>query len=204
MTRMQKYQSYRDEIARSSKLGYSIALDNQNIMKYKKEIDKVNSSILTSMSDQKISLHKGVSEVAISQKQVPVEISKLFSTLNKAKNTINRENVSTIFFNITNSSIVDKKNKIKEEWLKHNSDYAELISFSSNLNFNQKEVLEKNLQSKYDNFKVDEKQKEIIAINELHKDDKKQISHYVFVVSATVAVIFLIITFALLITWMVL
>ena len=204
MTRMQKYQSYREEIARSSKLGYSIALDNQNIAKYKKEIDKINPAILTAMSDKNISLHKGVSEIALTHKQVPVEISKLFSTLNKAKNTINQENVSTIFFNITNSSIVDKNNKVKLDWLKQNSDYAQLLAFSNNLNLNKPDSLEKALESKYNNFSKQEQLSNVQSIATLQKDERKQLSHYVFVVSVTVAAVFFLITFALLITRMVL
>ena len=202
MTRMQKYQSYREEIAKSSKLGYSIALDNKNIDKYAKEINKINPAILTSISTKNITLHKGVSEIALEQKQVPVEISKLFSTLNKAKNTINQENVSTIFFNITNSSIIDSNNKVKESWLKQNPDYASLSTFRLNLSTNPNADIQKNLETRLNDLMSTKKQEEIANVSIFAKDDTKQISHHIFVISVTVAAIFFVLTFALLITRM--
>jgi len=205
MTRMEKYKEYRDEIAKSSKLGYAISLDNQNIEKFKAEINKINPAILTSMADQAMSLRKGVTEINISQKQVPVEISKLFSTLNKAKNTINQENVNTIFFNLQNNSIVDNKNNVKTEWLEENPDYAELGVLAKSVNIDKQHdtKVEKSLENKYNNFT---QQKELLPVGRAHEillDDSKQTGHHVFVISITVAIIFCIIVVGLLIARMV-
>jgi len=206
MTRMEKYKEYREEIAKSSKLGYSISVDNQNIEKYKNEINKINPAILTSMSDQTMSLHKGVTEVTISQKKVPVEVSKLFSTLNKAKNTINQENVNTIFFNLQNNSIIDQKHNIKTQWLNSNPEYAALVEMAKSMNLDKQhdQNLEKNLESKYNKFTEQPKQIAVASAHPIILDDSKQTGHLVFVISVTVAILFFLITFALLIARMVL
>lgn len=196
---MQKYQDYRQEIARSTKLGYAIDQDNMNIQKYKEAIDKINREILTSMDDESINLHKGVSEVAVSHKQIPVEIQQLFSTMNKAKNTINQENVAPIFDAITNSSIIDKNNNVKENWLKQDQKYSKFCSFEQVMNEELKQDLTKDFENKFGDLKIDAKQEAIAMPSLLSKDDKKQWPHYMFVISVTVAVIFFVITIALMI-----
>ncbi|MCQ3908435.1 MAG: hypothetical protein MJ200_02575 [Mycoplasmoidaceae bacterium] len=114
MTRMQKWESYRHEINQSSQVGYSIMLQTQQIEKYKRAIDRVNPAILQNVVDPQLNLHKGVSEVIVSQNQIPNQITRMFKDLSKAKSINNKNNISTILFNLQNESILDQKNKIKD------------------------------------------------------------------------------------------
>ena len=123
---MQKWESYRHEINQSSQVGYMIHQQTQQIAAYKKAIDRINPAILQNVKNVDFNLHKGVSEVVVSQKQVPAQITKLFKDLNKAKTVNNTNNISTILFNLKNDNILDANKKLKEDWLNKNSDYSAL------------------------------------------------------------------------------
>lgn len=205
MTRIEKYKEYREEIAHSAQIGKTIALDDSKLDKYKAEIDSINPAILSSIEDEQTKVAKGVTEIPINEKQIPNHIANMFATINKAKGTINQENISTLLFNAKNNSILDGDLDFKEDWLMQNEDYAKFvkINFASCLN-NQSslEDAQKNLQSKYDNFNSANTAKDVVKISQIQSGAQKKASHYVFVISIAVASIFFIIIVALLITKM--
>lgn len=197
MTRMEKWESYRSEISQSSKVGHLISNDNQKIDKYKKEIDRINPTILQNLDSTNPSLHKGVSEVIVSQNKFPEEITKLFVNLNKAKEGKNKNTISTILFNLNNYNILDENKHIKEKWLHENADYADLDHYISDLNLNRDSDFEKDLHSKYENLSVKNEGK-IGNIETLSRDMQKNVGHHVFVISISIASVFFIITLILL------
>lgn len=198
MTRMEKYYNYRQEIAQSAKLGQSIIDSDKTIAKYKKEIDAINPSILNTTTPETLNFVKGVTDVSLKQKEIPVDVAKLFSNLNKAKSTYNKENVSLILFNMSNSSILDANDNVKENWLKQNADYATLSAYKTQLNINPT-TLEKDLEEKYANFIATNDLAAFENFSTISAIDQKHASSYAFVISIAVAIIFFVITFALLI-----
>lgn len=201
MTRMQKWQDYRKEIDQSSRVGQLIANQGQMIEKYKKAIDKVNPAILQNVQTIDLDIHKGVSEVVVSQKQIPVQITKLFKDLNKAKTNTNRNNISTILFNLKNQFILSDDKKLKEEWLKTNPDYNELSGYVAlaNASDTKNKEFEKDLQTKYKTLSSTKAQTQIGSITALSKNGRKNIGHHVFVIAIAISVVFFILTFVLLI-----
>ncbi len=200
MTRMQKWQTYRLEIDQTSRIGQTIQTQGLKIEQYKKEIDKINPSILQNVQIPDLNLHKGVSEVIVSQEKIPTEITKMFKDLNKVKSTNNANTVSTILFNIKNDSILDQSKKIREDWLKTNRDYADLFAFIkvANLNFDKDKDVEKDLHTKYENLSAKKEEAKIATIATLSRDGHKNIGHHVFVVSVAIAILFFVITVVLL------
>lgn len=201
MTRMQKWESYRNEINQSSKIGYVITQDALKIEKYKKEIDKINPTILQNLGSTDLDLHKGVSEVIVSQNQVPVEITRMFKDLNKAKASSNKNTVSTILFNLKNDNILDDQKKLKETWLNNNSDYAQLANYISaaNLNLDKNKDFEKELHTKYENLSVKQAEAKVGDIKSLSQNLQKNVGHHVFVISIAIATVFFVITLILLV-----
>lgn len=200
MTRMQKWESYRNEINQSSQVGYTIATQTQQIEKYKRAIDRINPAILQNVVEPNLNLHKGVSEVVVSQKQVPAQITKLFKDLAKAKSLDNRNNVSTILFNLQNDNILDQNKRLKEEWLNSNSDYANLAAYikQANLSLNNDKEFEKDLQTKFESLSTNKQQTQVGVIKQLSKDTQKNIGHHVFVISIAIACVFFLLTLVLL------
>lgn len=198
---MEKWESYRNEINQSSQIGYTISLENEKIEKYKQEIDKVNPSILSGFQTSSLTLHKGVSEVVVSQNQVPVEITKLFSNLNKAKSVNNRNNISTILFNLKNDNILNDNKRIKEEWLNNNPDYYSFANYiqQANLSFEKDKEFEKDLQLKYESLSKQRNDGQIMTIHPLNRNGQKNIGHHVFIISVAIAMLFFVITLVLLI-----
>lgn len=198
MTRMQKWESYRHEINQSSQIGYGIMLQTQQIEKYKRAIDRVNPAILQNVVDPELTLHKGVSEVIVSQKQIPNQITRMFKDLSKAKSINNKNNISTILFNLQNESILDQKLKIKDSWLNSNKDYADLSAYIQEINLNKDKEFEKDLQTKFESISKKKQQTKIGVINKLSKDEQKNVGHHVFVISIAIACVFFLLTFVLL------
>ncbi|XQP55636.1 MAG: hypothetical protein ACOQNY_02405 [Mycoplasmoidaceae bacterium] len=198
---MQKWESYRNEINQSSKIGYVITQDALKIEKYKKEIDKINPTILQNLGSTDLDLHKGVSEVIVSQNQVPVEITRMFKDLNKAKASSNKNTVSTILFNLKNDNILDDQKKLKETWLNNNSDYAQLANYISaaNLNLDKNKDFEKELHTKYENLSVKQAEAKVGDIKSLSQNLQKNVGHHVFVISIAIATVFFVITLILLV-----
>lgn len=201
MTRMQKWESYRNEINQSSKIGYVITQDALKIEKYKKEIDKINPTILQNLGSTDLDLHKGVSEVIVSQNQVPVEITRMFKDLNKAKASSNKNTVSTILFNLKNDNILDDQKRLKETWLNNNSDYAQLANYIStaNLNLDKNKDFEKELHTKYENLSTKQAEAKVGDIKSLSQNLQKNVGHHVFVISIAIATVFFAITLILLV-----
>lgn len=198
---MEKWESYRYEINQSSKIGYTISQETEKIEKYKKEIDKINPAILQGSVSPNLNFRKGVSEVVVSQNQVPVEITKLFTNLNKAKTANNRNNISTILFNLKNDNILDENKKIKEEWLNSNNDYSSLVQYiqKANLSSDKDKEFEKDLQSKYDSLSKQKTDTTIATIYPLSRNGQKNVGHHVFIISVAIAMLFFVITLVLLI-----
>lgn len=201
MTRMEKWESYRSEINQSSQVGYMIHQQTQQIATYKKAIDKINPAILQNVKNVDFNLHKGVSEVVVSQKQVPAQITKLFKNLNKAKTLNNRNNISTILFNLQNDNILDNNKKLKDDWLNKHSDYAALADYikQANLSLNNDKQLEKDLQSKFANLSSKKQDTQVGVITPLNKNGQKNVGHHVFVVSIAIATMFFLFIVVLLI-----
>ncbi|MBQ0045264.1 MAG: hypothetical protein KBS35_00025 [Mycoplasma sp.] len=207
MTRMQKWADYRKEIYQASKIGFTIDQQTQQIANYKKVIDKINPAILQNVVEPDLDLHKGVSEVIVSQNQVPEHITKLFKNLNKAKTINNRNNISTILFNLKNDNILDENDNLKEEWLKTNPDYAKLSDFikQTNLSLGNDKEFEKDLEAKFKNLSGKKKQTQVGEIISLSKNNQKNVGHHVFVISISIASVFFLLTFVLLIVrWLIL
>lgn len=197
---MQKWESYRREIDQSSKIGYNITLQTQQIEKYKSDIDKVNPAILQNVVDPTIDLHKGVSEVVVSQKQIPKHITKMFNDLTKAKSLNNKNNISTILFNLQNENILGNDKRVKESWLNTDDDYAQLSKFikEAHLSLNKDKEFEKDLQTKFESLSVNKQQTQIDKINKLSENIQKNVGHHIFVISIAIAAVFFILTLALL------
>lgn len=202
MTRMEKYKDYRQEIAQSAKLGQSIVNADASIARYEREINKINPAILSVAKPQTLTFVKGVTEISLKQKEIPLEVSKMFSTLNKAKSTYNQENVSLILFNMTNNTILDSNDHFKESWLKQNPDYATLSAYRIQLNLNPNQF-EKDLEQKYAYFVATNDLQPFEKFSNISKQSQKHTSSYAFAISIAVAIIFALITFALLIVKMV-
>ena len=198
---MEKWESYRYEINQSSKIGYTISQETEKIEKYKNEIDKINPSILQGSTIANLNLRKGVSEVVVSQNQIPAEITKLFTNLNKAKTTNNRNNISTILFNLKNDNILDDNRRVKEEWLNNNTDYSSFAQYikEANLSLDKDKEFERELQSKYENLSKQKTEGKIETIHPLSRNGQKNIGHHVFIVSVAIAMLFFVITLILLI-----
>ncbi|XQP55120.1 MAG: hypothetical protein ACOQNV_03230 [Mycoplasmoidaceae bacterium] len=195
---MQKWESYRHEINQSSQIGYGIMVQTQQIEKYKRAIDRVNPAILQNVVDPELTLHKGVSEVIVSQKQIPNQITRMFKDLSKAKSINNKNNISTILFNLQNESILDQKLKIKDSWLNSNKDYAALSAYIQEASLNKDKEFEKDLQTKFESLAKKKQQTKIGVINKLSKDEQKNVGHHVFVISIAIACVFFLLTFVLL------
>lgn len=199
---MEKYQNYRQEIAQSAKLGQSIVDSDKTISKFKKQIDEINPVILSSSPNETLTFVKGVTEISLKQKEIPVDVAKLFSTLNKAKSTYNKENVSLILFNMSNNTILDSNDNIKEQWLQSNADYASLVQYKKSLNFNPNSI-EKTLEAKYADFIATNNTANFETLSMISAAAQKRASSYAFVISIAVAIIFFVLAFALLIVKMV-
>lgn len=202
MTRMEKYQSYRQEIEQSAKLGQSIVNTDKSILLYKQEIDSINPAILNTTQPQTLGFVKGVTEISLKQKEIPSDVSKMFSTLNKAKSTYNQENISLMLFNMTDSTILDNKDVIKEQWLAKNADYASLLAYRKQLNLNP-QSFEKDLEAKYADFIATNEAKDFAKLETISFMNQNRTSSYAFAISIAVAIIFVLLTFALLIVKMV-
>lgn len=200
MTRMEKWQSYRLEIDQSSKIGQIIANQSQMIQKYKKEIDKVNPAILQNVKEVDLNMHKGVSEVVVSQKQIPTQITKMFKDLNKAKTVNNKNNISTILFNLKNNNILNDKQRVREDWLNDNQDYVKLSNYikQANLNLNRNTEFEKDLQKKFEDLSTTKTEAQIQDIVPLSKKNQKNIGHHVFVIAIAIAFVFFLLIIVLL------
>lgn len=200
MTRMEKWQSYRLEIDQSSKIGQIIANQSQMIHKYKKEIDKVNPAILQNVKEVDLNMHKGVSEVIVSQKQIPSQITKMFKDLNKAKTANNKNNISTILFNLKNNNILNDKQRVREDWLNTNQDYVELSNYikQANLNLNRNTEFEKDLQKKFEHLSTTKTETQIQEIVPLTQKNQKNIGHHVFVIAIAIASVFFLLILVLL------
>lgn len=200
MTRMEKWESYRNEINQSSQIGYDIMIQTQKIKKYKNAIDKINPSILQNEVNPELVLHKSVSEVNVNQNQIPSQITKMFKDLSKVKSIDNKNNIFTILFNLKNNSILDEGNKIKDSWLNDNNDYVQLSSFinNANLNSNKDKEFEKDLQIKFDNISKSKQQTKMSVVEKLSKNDQINVGHHVFIISIAISSVFFIFVFALL------
>ncbi len=188
------------EIDQTSRIGQSILTQSLKIEQYKKEIDKINPAILQNVQTPDLNLHKGVSEVIVSQEKIPTEITKMFKDLNKAKNPTNTNTVSTILFNLKNDSILDQNKKVREDWLETNRDYADLSAFIklAKLNLDKDKDVEKDLYTKYESLSTKKGETKIASVATLSKDGQKNVGHHVFVVSVAIAILFFVITVVLL------
>lgn len=207
MTRMEKWQSYRDEIAKQAKISQDIDLDKTDIQKFETEINKINPAILSNNLEKDPAISKGVSNVEVEEKQISTEIFDLFSTINKAANTINQDRVKTIFDNIEKDKIIGDGKKIKEEWLEQNPNYSWFKKETSSLkeqHSQANENLAKQLEEKYNTFKSKPKKQTVEPVMLYDKTTEKNTSHYVFVISIAVSALLLLIVLALFITKMVL
>ncbi|MCQ2956957.1 MAG: hypothetical protein MJ233_03860 [Mycoplasmoidaceae bacterium] len=188
------------EIDQTSRIGQTILTQGLKIDQYKKEIDKINPAILQNVQTPDLNLHKGVSEVIVSQNKIPAEITKMFKDLNKAKAPTNTNTVSTILFNLKNDSILDQNKKVREDWLESNRDYADLSRFikDAKLNFDKDKDVEKDLHTKYESLSLKKGEAKIATVATLSKDGQKNVGHHVFVVSVAIAILFFVITVVLL------
>lgn len=200
MTRMQKWESYRQEIDQSSQVGQTIASQDQLIARYKKEIDKINPAILSNIPEVNLNMHKGVSEVIVSQNQIPSQITKLFKDVNKAKTPTNRNTISTILFNLKNETILNDNKKLKDEWLNGHADYVQLAGYVAKANQNtvKDKEFEKDLHTKYENLATTKTETQIGSIIPLSKTGQKNIGHHVFVIAIAISAVFFILIFVLL------
>lgn len=195
---MEKFKDYRQEIAQSAMLGQSVLNSDKTIEKYKAEINKINPAILNTTRDKTLSFTKGVTEVSLKQKEIPMDVSKLFKNLNKAKSTYNAENISLMLFNMKNNTILDKNSNFKEDWLLKNPDYTSLTNYKKQLNISPT-ALEKDLQEKYAAFVSTNDLSAFERLNKISESEEKHASSYAFAISIAIAIVFFTITLILLI-----
>lgn len=198
---MEKWESYRKEIEQASRIGQTITNQADRIEYYKREIDHINPAILQNVSTPNLHLHKGVSEVIVNQKKIPNEITELFKDLNKAKTANNHNKVANILFNIKNETILDQNEKVKEQWLADNPDYADLTNYlkAVNISSDKDKAFEANLHDQFTNLSSQKGDRDVYLVDPIAKDNQRNIGHHVFVISAAIAVFFFVITFVLLI-----
>ncbi len=201
MTRMEKWESYRKEIDQASRIGQTITNQADRIEHYKNEIDRINPAILQNVATPNLHLHKGVSEVIVSQKQIPTEITKLFRDLNKAKTANNHNKVANILFNIKNETILDQNEKVKDQWLATNPDYADLTAYlkAVNLSSDKDKDFEANLHDQFTNLSAEKEERDVYLVEPISRGNQRNVGHHIFVISAAIAVVFFVITFVLLI-----
>lgn len=200
MTRIKKWENYRNEINQLSQIGYSISNQTKQIEKYKMAINKINPTILQGITDPNINLQKSASEIIVSQKQISNDIINTFNDFNKIKHLNNKNNISTILFNLKNENILDENKKVKKTWLEKDQDYSKLSAYidQANLNLDNHKEFEKDLKTKFENLSATKQQTEVGTITQLSKNIQKNIGHHVFVISISIALLFFIITLILL------
>jgi len=168
MTRVEKYQAYREEIAKSAKLGKSIVDSDEDVNKYQKQINKLNSAILTSVKDESLSLEKGVIEIDVKDKQVPEDVTNLFNTLNQTTIVNQSEQINNYFHNKINLSILNDKKEIDPKWLASNSQYSQGQKIGNNVtnSIAEEKVFVDDLTNKYNNMS---QASDIAAVDKLQK-----------------------------------
>ena len=115
MTRIEKFKSYRDDIAKLSNISYYIISDNKKLIEYENKIKKINPAILHMIETKQNSIISIDIDIKGSENKIPTKIINLFTNLNNAKNSIAKENVSQFLFEIKNKSILNNETTIKED-----------------------------------------------------------------------------------------
>ena len=207
MTRIEKFKSYRDDIAKLSNISYYIILDNKKLIEYENKIKKINPAILHMIEAKQNSIISTNIDIKGSENKIPTKIINLFTNLNNAKNSIAKENISQFLFEIKNKSILKNETTIKEDWLEKNKEYLQIKNIDTNarkLNLNDKNFQEI-LQLSMDKFKFNnDKEKNISQkVNLFKNSHNKRNMITLFVISFWIVVISIILIFIFLIIGMV-
>ena len=207
MTRIEKFKSYRDDIAKLSNISYYIISDNKKLIEYENKIKKINPAILHMIETKQNSIISIDIDIKGSENKIPTKIINLFTNLNNAKNSIAKENVSQFLFEIKNKSILNNETTIKEDWLEKNKEYLQIKNIDTNarkLNLNDKNFQEI-LQLNMNKFKFnDDNEKNIFQkVNLFKKYHNKRSMITFFVISFWIVVISIVLIFTFLIIGMV-
>jgi len=176
MTRVEKYQAYRDEIAKSQKLGKSIKTGDENVIKYTKEIDKINPSILSTFKNNNtLTFEKGTIDINIDQKQVPENVTKLFNTLNQTAISTQNAEINNYFNNKIQHTILDSNGDIDQNWLATNQLYTNISKINNDVNNNiaEEKVFVEDLTNKYNSMKQENGIVPVQKLEQVPLDKKK-------------------------------
>lgn len=207
MTRIEKFKSYRDEIAKLSNISYYIILDNKKLKEYEEKIKKINPAILHMIEPKENAIISADINIKGLENKIPSKIINLFTNLNNAKNSITKENIWQFLHGIKTKNILNDQKTIKEDWLEKNKQYLAIkdIGIETNkLNLNDTNF-QQILQLNMNKFKFNtNNEKNISSKTNLFKNiDYKKNTNILFLVSFGIIIVSVILTFIFLIIGMV-
>ena len=206
MTRIEKFKSYRDEIAKLSNISYYIILDNKKLKEYEDKIKKINPAILHMIEPKENAIISADINIKGLENKIPPKIINLFTNLNNAKNSITKENISQFLYGVKNKNILNDNKTIKEDWLKKNKEYLAIkdIGIEANkLNLNDTNF-QQILQLNMNKFQFDNNEKNISQkVNLFTNINYKKNTNVVFLTSFGIIIVSIILTFIFLIIGMV-
>ena len=111
-TRIEKYKTYREEIAKENKLSKNIAQSEQLILRYKKKINKFDSNILSLVKDDDtLDLINGVFDSSQIDFHLSSEFFNSYKILGAYQLKCVEKEKNELFFQLNNFSILTDDNK---------------------------------------------------------------------------------------------
>ena len=151
LTRIERYKSYREEIAKEIKFNKNILQSEQLISKYKRKINKFNPNILSLIkNDNTLDLINGVFDSSQINPYLPYDFFNSYKILNEYQLKCVENEKNELFFQLNNFSILTDNNKsLRKDWLATNDLYNRFqkIKEKNNIFFqnNENEKVKKNL-----------------------------------------------------------
>ena len=192
MTRIDKWQNYREEIAQSSFVGSFIYNQTNNLKSFEDEINKINPSILQNISNNE-NIIDSVLEIDTSNNKITDEICSMFKNID----TIEKSSSGNIFValkNLENDCIIDNKFSIKKQFLDNDKKYTNLQKFiiDKKVIQNNDAYINQNLKGKYESLSKTKSNAKISPIKVFETSQAKKkgiIFKLLFGVSAIFALI---------------
>ena len=151
LTRIEKYKSYREEIAKEIKLNKNVVQSEQLISKYKKKINKFNPNILSLIkNDDTLDLINGIFDSSQINPYLPHDFFNSYKILNEYQLKCVEKEKNELFFQLNNFSILTNDNKsLRKDWLVTNDLYDRFQKIKEKNNIflqnSEKEKVKKNL-----------------------------------------------------------
>ena len=112
LTRIERYKSYREEIAKEIKFNKNILQSEQLISKYKRKINKFNPNILSLIkNDNTLDLINGVFDSSQINPYLPYDFFNSYKILNEYQLKCVENEKNELFFQLNNFSILTDNNK---------------------------------------------------------------------------------------------